>query len=74
MAPKSDINTYFLNAKSYMLEHFPRKVTRDNYKEICEKYFVHIGITEQLDESLLRISKKLNFEYVGDSIHVNRTE
>ena len=35
---------------------------------------MYIGIIEKLDESLLRISKKLNFEYVGDSKHVNRME
>lgn len=46
-----------------MLNHFPRVVTFDNYKEIIETYFIEIGISEYLDESLHRIAIKLGKPY-----------
>ena len=48
-----------------MLNHFPREVTFDNYKDIIEEYFIEIGITERLDESMRRIGRKLGFEYTN---------
>jgi len=42
-----------------MLEHFPRPVTTDNFKDIIEEYFVEIGCFEDLRNSLERIAARL---------------
>ncbi len=58
-----------------MFDHFPREVTVSNYKEIIEEYFIEIGITEHLYESMKRIAHKLNFHYDEKMIgHYNATE
>ena len=67
---KNQINIDIDNLRDYLLSfrggafnHFPREVTLDNYKEIIETYFIEIGVTEHLDESMIRISNKLNKSY-----------
>ena len=40
----------------------------DNYKEIIETSFVEIGVLEDLEESIERISKKLNKHYEPNSV------
>jgi hypothetical protein len=42
-----------------MLNHFPRRVTMDNFKDLIDQYFVYIGITEDLDESMRNIASCL---------------
>lgn len=42
-----------------MLEHFPRPVTFDNYKDIIEEYFIDIGLFEDLPRTLTRFATKL---------------
>lgn len=41
----------------------PISLTLDNYREILEMFFVEIGITEKLDESLRRIARSLAMDY-----------
>jgi len=72
--PKSDIETYLRSAKPNMLNHFPREVTLENYKDICEEYFIEIGITEKLDQSLERIANKLGFEFMNNTPNLNKTD
>ena len=71
--PKDDLVSYLKNNKPNMLNHFPRKVTLDNFKEICEEYFIEIGITEKLDESMRRIAHKLGFNYTKKVDTLNTT-
>lgn len=59
MMPKGNISDYLAKHRSQIVTHFPRKVTRDNYKEIVDEYFIEIGLTECLPESMFRIAKKL---------------
>lgn len=50
-----------------MLLHMPFEITLDNYKEMLEKYFVYVGIVEDLQTSINVLSHKLAFprkEYV----------
>lgn len=61
--PKDDIVEHIVNTKPNMLNHFPIKVTKENYKELIEKYFIEIGITEQLEKSLERVAVKLGVEF-----------
>lgn len=69
-----DIETFFNGFPSIMLEHFPRKVTLENYKDIIEDYFIEIGIMEMLDISLSRIAKKLGLSYNNSVPFINKTE
>lgn len=73
MVPNVDIETYLKNKKPNMLNQFPREITKDNYKDICEEHFIEIGITEKLDQSLDRIANKLGFEYEDNVPTLNKT-
>lgn len=72
---KNTLSEYLTSIKPNMLNHFPREVTQFNYKDIIEEYFIEIGITEHLDESLRRISRKLDMPYDSSLLgHHNATE
>lgn len=58
-----NVEDYLINTKFSLFNHFPRKITKDNYKEIIEKYFIEIGITEHFEKSMKWIAHKLNFPY-----------
>jgi len=47
------------NKKSFMLHHFPEYLNEENYKEILERYFVYVGIVEDLQHSFDLLSEKL---------------
>lgn len=63
--PQGDLTQYLrgLSPKMTMLNFFPREVTMDNYAEIIETYFVEIGLSEYLHESLQRIARKLGRDF-----------
>lgn len=61
--PSGELRDFLQKAKPNMLNHFPRKMNLDNYKDIIEEYFIEIGITEHLDSSMRRISEKLCMPY-----------
>jgi len=55
-----------------MLNHFPCEITMENFQEVIETRFIEVGVTEQLDESMLRIAKRLGKPYVAGSLpHLN---
>jgi len=58
-----NIESYLIKAESRMLNHFPREVTAANYKDIIEEYFIEVGITERLEESMKWIAYKLGMPY-----------
>jgi hypothetical protein len=62
-APGPSVNDYLNQNKSTMLNHFPRMVTFDNYKEIIEEFFIEIGIAERLEASMQRIANKLGMPF-----------
>jgi len=64
--PKDSLVSFLETNRPNMLNHFPRPVTLSNYKDICEEFFIEIGITEQLDESMRRIGRKLGFEHTKE--------
>jgi hypothetical protein len=75
LIPAEKLTDYVINSKSTMLNHFPREVTNSNYKEIIEEYFIEIGITEYLHESMKRIAGKLKLPFDATLIgHRNATE
>lgn len=72
---EQEIEKYLINAKPNMLNHFPKEITSHNYREIIDEYFIEIGITERLRDSMKWIAHKLGMLY-NDSIlgHHNATE
>ena len=72
--PKTDLQTYLKENKPNMLNHFPREITLDNYKDMIEEYFIYVGITEKLDESMRRIGHKLGFEHSKKVDVLNTTQ
>jgi len=46
-----------------MLSHFPREVTKENYRDLIEEYFIEIGVTECFEESVMKMAKKPNKPY-----------
>lgn len=72
---EEEIEKFLTNAKPNMLNHFPRVINDKNYKDIIEEYFIEIGITECLRDSMNWIAYKLGMPY-NDAIlgHYNATE
>ena len=62
------INEYMKNRKSYLLNFMPYEMTMDSYKDVIEKYFVYIGIVEDLQTSINILAERLSFS----PIQVNR--
>jgi len=72
--PSGSLAQFISDTDINMLNHFPRVITRDNYKEIIEQYFVYIGIVEHLQESLRMIAHKLGKNFNSSEVpHANAT-
>ncbi len=54
------LNEFVKDSQLNMLEHFPRKMTKHNYRDVIDKYFLHIGFLDQLEESLDYMGVLLN--------------
>lgn len=48
----------------YMLRFLPFKLNENNYKDILNRYFVHIGITEEMQKSVDIMADKLGFRRI----------
>lgn len=58
------VNEYLRDHNSFILYHFPFELTIENYKELLEKYFIHIGVLEDIQVSTDTLAKKLGFPKV----------
>jgi hypothetical protein len=56
-----DIDRWVEERPSYMLHFLPMKFDELNYKDVIEKYFIHIGVTEAMQNSVDILADKLNF-------------
>jgi hypothetical protein len=66
------LRKHVLQAKGNMLNHFPTELCMDNFRETIEAQFVEIGVTEYLEESLMRISIKLGQTFHKEKLqHLN---
>lgn len=73
--PRGDLKDSIARDPVNMLNHFPRDVTLENYKDIIETYFVEVGLTEFLPESLRRMAEKTGKSFDPNSLeHRNATE
>lgn len=59
-----DIIKHITNARSYIMQFLPREININNYKEIIEQNFVYIGITEDLQNSVNVLARRLGHEAV----------
>lgn len=53
------VDDYLEKTNSFLLLHFPWELTAYNFKEILEMNFIHIGIMENLQESIAILAKRL---------------
>lgn len=75
LVPKSDLRQFLTNTPPNMLNHFPRTVTKENYRDLIEEFFIEIGVMEQLSDSVRGIANKLGMPFREDLVpHVNATE
>ena len=66
--PEGELIEYLQKMHSGLLHFFPSNITIDNYKEIIEAKFIEIGVTEYLEESMIRIAERLSQEYIPGSL------
>jgi hypothetical protein len=72
--PKNDLRQFLIETQSNILHHFPRPVTKDNYRAQIEEFFIEIGLVEHLPESVRRIAAKLRMPFEQEWLpHVNAT-
>lgn len=72
--PKGDVRQFLLSTPPNMLNHFPRSVTKDNYRTQIETLFVHVGVMEHLASSVQRIAAKLGMPFDARWLsHLNAT-
>lgn len=68
------LEQYLLAEPGITLNFFPRPVTRDNYRDLIDEFFIDIGLTEHLAESLARIAVKIGKPFdARDLQHTNAT-
>ncbi len=73
--PDEDLKSFLLNARPFLLDHFPRELTLNNYETVLNQYFVEIGVVEKLSESMDRIATKLGFVFQRDQLkHLNQRQ
>lgn len=58
----TDIDDYFRKRpRSTILKFMPYELNKKNFIEILEKYFIYIGIVEDIQTSIDHLAEKLNF-------------
>jgi len=63
------LTKYILNTKhSTLIDRVSFKIDSTNYKEIINKKFLYIGLTEYIEDSLLQLSKILDKQYTLNSL------
>lgn len=73
--PGKGLRDHLLVSRPNMLNHFPRPVSFENYRDIIDEFFVEIGFTEALTPSLSRIAARLGVSFdPADLEHINKTE
>lgn len=72
--PSLPLRRHLETAQINMLAHFPRPVSADNYRDVVEEFFVDIGFTETLVQSLEQMAGLLGRSFDPQQLeHRNRT-
>lgn len=66
--PSGGLTEFIEQLNLGLFNYFPCDVTSENYQKVIEENFVEVGVTEFLDESMIRISAKLGEEYIPGSL------
>jgi len=72
--PKSNLESYVEKCDINYLNHFPEGIREDNIGHYIDKYFVYIGIAEDLQFSLKRLAVNLNLQEPKKIGYLNRTK
>jgi hypothetical protein len=59
-----DVDEYLEKTPSFLLHHFPWELTAGNFRTILERFFVHIGCSENLQKTVDILAGKLGKERV----------
>lgn len=54
-----DINRWVAERPCFLLQFFPWQLTSENFREVLEQKFVHIGVTEKLQDSVNHFANRL---------------
>ena len=57
---RMSLDKFIQTRRPNMLEHFPRQMSMENYRDVIEEFFVDIGCFETLRASMIRIGGKLS--------------
>jgi hypothetical protein len=60
----NDIDEFLYRFPSNLLLHLPKEITLENYIDVINERFIHLGITESYSSSLMTIASKLNKKYI----------
>lgn len=55
-----DLDDYLINANSHLLQFFPWDLNINNFKEIINNNFIHLGVSENLQTTVNILAKKLD--------------
>ncbi len=73
--PTGSLTDFLMEVKPNMLNHFPRQVTSENYREIVDRFFIEIGFTDDLEPSLRRIANALDKSFEPNMLpYLNKTD
>ncbi|MEZ4914432.1 MAG: hypothetical protein R2798_10295 [Chitinophagales bacterium] len=56
----SSIDYYLNNYQEVLKNYLPFAINLNNYKQLIEKHFVHLGCVEKFSQSIQHLGKKLN--------------
>lgn len=70
----ADIYKYVSTCKMNFLNHFPTRLTEEDFKDKILEQFIYIGIMEDYATSMETIASKLNKANPEDVFYTNRTE
>jgi len=72
--PAGSLEEYLMRVTPNILNHLPFDLNLENYRDILDEYFVHIGITEDMEATAKVIAKKLGMPPPAGLKVRNRTE
>ena len=72
--PNDSLEEYLMKMTPNILNHFPFDLNMENYRDVLERYFIHVGITEDMQTTIRVIGKKLGMPPPSQQKVRNRTE
>lgn len=73
MGFNGNLDGWVENRPSFLLKFLPWDINKNNYKEVLNEHFIHIGTTETLQKSIDIFAQKLHKKNIKIS-HLNKSE